>query len=87
MRSVFGGEASSWAVASAAAASDRCTPLSWRKHESAVQRFGRHRRADRAIRPITRQTASVAAANGLQKPIDAGPRLIGNVDAGSLAHW
>src|SRR4051812_28884386 len=50
----------------------------------AVQRFGGHRRAGRAIGPITGEPSKIAATNRTQKPIDAIPSLVRHTNAGPL---
>ena len=55
-----------------------------RQQQPAIERFGRHRRAGRAVGPIAGQPAVVAAAHAAQKPLDARPGLRRHVDAGPL---
>ena len=57
------------------------------QQRSTVQRFGSHRRAGRAVGPVTGQAAVLAATHAAQEPTNAQPRYEWAPRCQPAAHW
>ena len=85
MRSAVGSDASSCRVASSAAASSTVHAAHFRQQQPAVERFGRHRRAGRAVRPIAGKPAVRCRGGRCCRNRSTRAHVLRrNVDAGAL---